>query len=74
MPHTPPFWAVLAYAPTLPRGIELIVQPLVKSFLCPINASPDEILVWTLQTPPPLETHIFEDLREGVVGCGGVKK
>ena len=48
----PPFWA---YSRTLPQGVELLVQPLVKSLFCPINASPNEFLVRTPPDPPHLK-------------------
>ena len=78
-PHTPPFWPFWAYSRTLPQVVELLVEPLVKSLFCPINASPNEILVRTPPPPrpPPLETHFFQVLREGGGwggGGGGVKK
>ena len=48
-PHFRDFWA---YSRTLPQGVELLVQPLVKSLFCPINASPNEFLVGTPPDPP----------------------
>ena len=42
-PHTPPFEPFWAYSRTLPQGVELF---------CPINASPNEVLVRTPPDPP----------------------
>ena len=58
-PHTPPFWPFWAYSATLPQGVELLVQPLVKSLFCPINASPNEFLVRTPLDPPHLKPTFF---------------
>ena len=65
-----PFWV---YSRTLPQGVELLVEPLVKSFFCPINASPKEFLVRT-PPDPPLETHFLKLLREVGGWRGGFKK
>ena len=54
--HIPPhFWPFWAYSRTLPQGVELLVEPLVKSLFCPINASPNEFLV---RNPPPDPHHL----------------
>ena len=69
----PPF-RVYSPIPTRPQGMELLVQPLVKSLFCPINPSPNEFLVGTPLAPPPppqthtLETHFFW----GGGGAGGL--
>ena len=63
-PHFGPFWA---YSRTPPQGVELLVEPLLKSWCCPENASPNEFLVRT--PPPPRLKPTF--LRVG--GMGGIK-
>ena len=68
-PHTPPFWPFWAYSRTLPQGVELLVQPLVKSLFCPINASPNEFLVRTPLDPPHLKPTFLRFSRRG--GGGG---
>ena len=62
-PRAPYFVPFLAYSRTPPQVIEFLV---VKSLFCPISQSPNQ---FSVRTPPPLETHFFEVLRE--VGVGG---
>ena len=41
--HIPPhFEPSCAYSPTLPQGVECLLEALVQSIFCPINASPNE--------------------------------
>ena len=71
-PHTRPFWPFWAYSRTLPQGVELLVQPLVKSLFCPINASPNEFFVRTPGDPPHLKPTFLRYSGRGVgVGVGG---
>ena len=58
-PHIPPFGPFWAYSRTLPQGVELLVEPFVKSLFCPINASPNEVLVRTPPDPPHLKPTFF---------------
>ena len=53
----------------LPKAIE---SP--RRGCCSINASPNEFLVCTPPTHTPLETHLFEVLREVEGGDGGGSK
>ena len=58
------------YLHTLPKRVELFVQPLGKLLFCPINASPNELLVQTPTDPLHLKPTFF--FFEGG-GRGGVK-